>query len=290
MAKRKIKALDFEIRLSDKDGEDFICVTDIAKFNSSEPGQVVRNYFRNKGNIDFLGAWEKLHNENFNYVEFDVIRAEVGSASFTMSAKEWAERTGAVGITATAGRFGGTFAHSDIAMQFTTWLSPEFYLYVLKDYQRLKEEEQKSIEWNIRRLISKANFRIHTEAVRQNIVPLMDWNTGREAMHQASEADVLNLALFGMTARQFKEINPKAKGNLRDNATALQLLVLASLEVSNAELIEQGLPKPERIMRLNKKAQERMLLLVDSASGQELVKHLEPTTAVKQLGVNQDEE
>jgi hypothetical protein len=207
-----------------------------------------------------------------------------------MSAKEWVERTGAVGVVATAGRYGGTFAHSDIAMQFTTWLSPEFYLYVLKDYQRLKEEEQKAIEWNIRRLISKANFRIHTEAVRQNIVPLMDWNTGREAMHQASEADVLNLALFGMTARQFKEINPKAKGNLRDNASALQLLVLASLEVSNAELIEQGLPKPERIMRLNKKAQERMLLLVDSASGQELVKHLEPTTAVKQLGANQEEE
>ena len=126
--------------------------------------------------------------------------------------------------------------------------------------------------------------------MRQNIVPLMDWNTGREAMHQASEADVLNLALFGMTARQFKESNPKAKGNLRDNATALQLLVLASLEVSNAELIEQGLPKPERIMRLNKKAQERMLLLVDSASGQELVKHLEPTAAVKRLGTAQEEE
>lgn len=290
MVKRKIKALDVEIRLSGKGGEDFICVTDIAKFNSNEPGQVVRNYFRNKGNIDFLGAWEKLHNENFNYVEFDVIRTEVGSANFTMSAKEWMERTGAAGITATAGRYGGTFAHSDIALQFTTWLSPEFYLYVLKDYQRLKQEEQKSVEWNIRRLISKANFRIHTEAVRQNIVPMIDWNTGREAMHQASESDVLNLALFGLTARQFKEINPKAKGNLRDNATALQLLVLASLEVSNAELIEQGLSKEERIMRLNGKAEERMLLLVDSASGKELVKHLNPVKEVKQLQNRNSEE
>ncbi len=290
MAKRKIQALNFEIRLAENAGADYICVTDVAKFNSSEPGQVVRNYFRNKGNIDFLGAWEKLHNENFNYVEFDVIRSGVGSANFTLSAKEWIERTGAIGVTATAGRFGGTFAHSDIAMQFTTWLSPEFYLYVLKDYQRLKEEEQKSVEWNIRRLISKANFRIHTEAVRQVIVPMMDWNTGREAMYQASEADVLNLALFGVTARQFKEANPKAKGNLRDHASALQLLVLASLEVSNAELIEQGLAKPERIMRLNKKAQDRMLLLLDSTAGQELVRHLEPAGGTMVAGSDQEEE
>lgn len=290
MVKRNIKALELEIRLTETGGEDFICVTDIAKFNSNEPGQVVRNYIRNKGNIDFLGAWEKLHNEHFNYVEFDVIRAEVGSANFTMSAKEWVERTGAIGIVATAGRYGGTFAHSDIAMQFTTWLSPEFYLYVLKDYQRLKEEEQKAIEWNIRRLISKANFRIHTEAVRQNIVPLIDWNTRREAIYQASESDVLNLALFGMTARQFKEINPKAKGNLRDNASALQLLVMASLEVSNAELIEQGLSKEERVARLNKKAQERMLLLLDTASGQELVKHLDTAGGNKQLAKAEEEE
>lgn len=289
MNNRKLKAIEVDIRLAEKAGADFICVTDIAKFNSSEPGQVVRNYFRNKGNIDFLGAWERVHNEHFNYVEFDVIRSEVGSASFTMSAKEWIDKTGAVGIVATAGRYGGTFAHADIALQFTTWLSPEFYLYVLKDYQRLKQEEQKSLEWNIRRLITKANFKIHTEAVRQNIVPMLDWNTEREAIHQSNESDVLNLALFGMTARQFKETSPMAKGNLRDNASALQLLVLASLEVSNAELIEQGLSKSERIARLNKKAQERMLLLLDTAAGKELVKHLTPPDEVIRLK-EEDEE
>ncbi len=290
MVKRKIKALDVEIRLTVNAGEDFICVTDIAKFNSNEPGQVVRNYFRNKGNVDFLGAWEKVHNEDFNYVEFDVIRTEVGSASFTMSAKEWIARTGAVGIVAAAGRYGGTYAHNDIALQFTTWLSPEFYLYVLKDYQRLKAEEQKSLEWNIRRLISKANFRIHTEAVRQNIVPMLDWDTEREAMRQASESDVLNLALFGMTARQFKESNPMAKGNLRDKASALQLLVLASLEVSNAELIEQGLSKQDRIAKLNNKAQERLLLLLDTAAGKELVKHLTPSEETKRISSRNEEE
>lgn len=284
MAKTKIKALDFEIRVNQKDGGDYICVTDIAKFQSNEPGQVVRNYFRNRGNVEFLGAWEKLHNENFNYVEFDAIRADVGTPAFTMSAKEWTERTGAIGIRATAGRYGGTFAHSDIAMQFTTWLSPEFYLYVLKDYQRYKEEEKKAIEWNVRRLISKANFRIHTEAVRQNIVPMMDWDTKRESISQASESDVLNLALFGMTARQFKESNPEAKGNMRDNASALQLLVLASLEVSNAELLEQGLSREERIVRLNQKAQERMSMLLDTAAGRELVEKIDPSSERKKLG------
>lgn len=276
MAKRALKALDLEIRLIQQTADDFLCLTDVAKFNSNDPGQVVRNYFRNKGNIDFLGAWEKIHNADFNYVEFDVIRSEVGSANFTMSAKEWVERTRAIGIKAAAGRYGGTFGHSDIALQFTTWLSPEFYLYVLKDYQRLKQEEQKALEWNIRRLIAKANFSIHTEAVRQNIVPVIDWNTEKEAIYQANESDVLNLALFGMTARQFKEANPDAKGNLRDNASALQLLVLASLEVSNAELLEQGLSRSERILRLNEKAQERMVLLLGTASGKELIQHLTP--------------
>ena len=284
MAKRKIlKALDTEIRLRKKGKEDYLCVTDIAKFNSKEPGQVVRNYFRNKNNIDFLGAWEKLHNENFNYVEFDVIRAEVGSANFTLSAKEWIARTAAIGITASAGRYGGTFAQSDIALQFTTWLSPEFYLYVLKDYRRLKEDEKKTLEWHLHRLITKANYRIHTEAVRQNIVPVIDWNSKREAIYQASEADVLNLALFGMTARQFKLMNPEAEGNLRDHATALQLLVLATLEVSNAELMEQGLSKEARIKKLNQKAQDRMLLLLETASGKELMSRLAPPQNKKRL-------
>lgn len=274
MAKRKLSALNVDIRIKTDGEEDYLCVTDIAKFNSKEPGQVVRNYFRNKGNIDFLGAWEKLHNENFNYVEFDVIRSEVGSANFTLSAKEWIQRTRAVGISATAGRYGGTFAHSDIALQFTTWVNPEFYLYVLKDYQRLKEDEQQNLEWNISRLLAKANFSIHTEAVRHNIVPVIDWNSKREAIYQASEADVLNLALFGLTARQFKQSNPKVKGNLRDNATALQLLVLATLEVSNAELIEQGLSKTERLKKLHQKAQDRMLLLLETVAGKKLIQHL----------------
>lgn len=194
--------------------------------------------------------------------------------TLTLSAKEWIDRTGAIGITATAGRYGGTYAHNDIALQFATWLSPEFYLYVLKDYQRLKEKENKTIEWTVRRLIAKANFRIHTEAVRENIVPVIDWNTKREAIYQASEADVLNLALFGVTASQWRQANPEAQGNIRDNATALQLLVLASLEVSNAELLEQGLSKEERIKKLNQKAHDRMLLLLETAAGKELIKRL----------------
>jgi len=275
MGKRTITALNVDIRLQTQKDEDFLCVTDIAKFNSKEPGQVVRNYFRNKGNIDFLGAWEKLYNEDFNYAEFDVIRSEVGSATFTMSVKEWIQRTNAMGITAKAGRFGGTFAHNDIAMQFTTWLSPEFYLYVMKDYQRLKEQEFKGLEWSLSRLLAKVNYKIHTEAVRENIVPMLDWNSKREAIYQASEADVLNLALFGITAAHWRKSNPKAKGNIRDNASAIELLVMASLEVSNAELIEQGIDKENRIKKLHLKAQDRMVLLLETAAGKELIKRLE---------------
>ena len=278
MEKRKITALNIAIRLADNHGKDFMCITDIARYNSKEPGQIVRNYLRNKSNIDFLGAWEKFHNENFNYVEFDVIRSEVGSANFTMSAKEWIERTNAVGLTATAGRHGGTFAHSDIALQFTTWLNPEFYLYVLKDYQRIKEEESNLLlkQWDLRRELSKASYAIQTDAIREYISPVMDWNTEREVPIFASEADLLNQAVFGMTAKEFKIIKPDFKGNLRDFATTEQLEIINGLQHLNAGLIEQGLTQTERFQLLRSRAKKSLEVLESNQTFQKIVAGASP--------------
>jgi hypothetical protein len=211
----------------------------------------------------FLGVWEQLHNPDFNSLEFEGIRNEAGRNSFFLSAKAWIERTGAKGLTASAGRYGGTYAHKDIAFEFGSWLSPEFKLYLIKEFQRLKDDESRrlSLAWNLNRTLSKLNYRIHTDAIKEHIIPATV-TPAQAAIVYASEADLLNVALFGRTARQWRDANRKLDGNMRDHATIEQLLVLANLEGMNAELIHMGLPQGERLKRLNEIAIRQMQVLI----------------------------
>ncbi len=255
-----------EINLITQQSGDYICLTDMAKGMEVEPGEYIRNWMRNGSTLEFLGVWEKVHNPDFNLVEFHQIKSEFIANTFIMSVKKWVERTNSIGIEARAGRYGGTYAHSDIAIQFATWLSPEFYVYLTQEFQRLKTDESTrlGLDWNLKRQLAKANWYIHTEAVREHLVPIIDWNTKREAYAQASEADLLNLSLFGMTAREWKAANPDLSGNLRDHATTEQLLVLANLQSLNAKLLEWDSPKEQRLEILNKTAREQMEILVNT--------------------------
>jgi KilA-N domain len=263
MAFKKLIVQGHEISLSFQERGEYICLTDMARGIEGEPGEHIRNWLRNGATIEFLGVWEKVHNPDFNLVEFHQIKSEFTRNTFLMSVAKWLERTGAVGIESRAGRYGGTFAHSDIAIQFATWLSPEFYVYLIKEFQHLKAEQAARLEsgWDLRRQLAKINFQIHTEAVREHLVPLIDWNTRREAIFQASEADLLNLALFGMTAREWQAANPDLRGNLRDHASAEQLLVLANLESLNARLLSWNLTRDQRLETLNETAREQMEVL-----------------------------
>lgn len=263
MTAKKIIVQGKEINLFFHEKGQYICLTDMARGIEGEPGEQIRNWLRNGSTIEFLGVWEKVNNPGFNLVEFHQIKAEFTRNTFLMSVSKWLERTGAVGIESRAGRYGGTFAHSDIAIQFATWLSPEFYVYLVREFQRLKEEETARLQsgWDLKRQLARVNFFLHTEAVRQHLVPIIDWNTRREAIFQASEADLLNLALFGMTAREWLAANPEAKGNLRDNAAAEQLLVLANLESLNTKLLEWNMAREQRLDVLNQTAREQMALL-----------------------------
>jgi hypothetical protein len=271
MGKRKLRKIEVkgtEIRLFGKDNSEYICLTDIAN-QFGEARFVIRNWLRTTATLDFLAVWEELHNDSFNRVEFDTVRKQAGGNAFTLSPKKWIEKTDAIGITAKAGRYGGTYAHNDVAMHFCYWASPIFQLYLVKEFQRLKVEEAKQInsEWNVRRIIAKTNYHIHTEAVRENLVPIIDWNTKREAIYHATEADLLNLALFGMTAREWKKANPEAKGNMRDKATIEQLLVLANLETINAEYLELKLDRENRLNRLNQVARKQMEIILSTRVG-----------------------
>jgi hypothetical protein len=247
--------------LSDKSG-DYISLTDIAKYKNSEsPNDVIKNWLRNRMTIEFLGIWEGLNNPNFKPVEFDGFRKEAGLNSFVLSPMRWIEKTNAIGIIVSAGRYGGTYAHNDIAMEFANWVSVEFRLYMIKEFQRLKANEQKTLEWTAKREFAKINYRIHTGAIKEHlIVPKLAQK--QISFVYANEADMLNVALFGKTARDWKEENPEKKGNMRDYASIEQLLVLANLESYNAVLIEQGLPQAERIVLLNNTAQKQMETLL----------------------------
>lgn len=247
--------------------EDYISLTDIARYRSDEPKDVVKNWLRSKSTIEFLGLWEKMNNPNFKGVEFDSFKNEAGSNAFTMSPQKWIKATNAIGIISKSGNNGGTFAHKDIAFEFASWLSPEFKLYIIKDYQRLKEDEayRLSLDWNVKRLISKANYRIHTEAIKENLIP-PDISKGRQGIIYASEADVLNVALFGQTAAEWRKANPEAKGNMRDYATIEQLLVLANLESANAMFIENCIEQSERVIMLNQLAIKQLKTLSEAAS------------------------
>lgn len=234
---------------------EFISLTDIARYKSDEPKDVIKNWMRSKDTIEFLGLWEQLHNDVFKGVEFDSFRKQAGSNAFTMSPQKWIENTNAIGIVSKSGRNGGTFAYSDIAFEFASWISAEFKLYIIKDYKRLKSDESSklSLGWNLNREISKLNYRIHTDAIKKNLIPA-ELKPFQISMTYANEADVLNVALFGITAKQWRNENADKSGNIRDYATLNQLLVLANMESYNAILIEQGKLQPERLQLLNKLA------------------------------------
>lgn len=238
---------------------EFISMTDIAKYKSDDPTAVIQNWMRNRDVIEFLGLWEKLHNSHFKPIEFEGFKMQAGTNAFTMSPKKWIEATDAVGIISKAGRYGGTYAHSDIAMSFATWISPEFQLYIMKDYRRLKADENSrlSLNWNLHREISKLNYKIHTDAIRENLIP-PELTPAQVAYTYANEADMLNVVLFGKSAKQWKDTNPTAKGNMRDSATLAQLLVLANLESYNSVLISQGKDQKERMELLRQLAVQQL--------------------------------
>jgi len=232
---------------------DYLSLTDIAKFkNADHSDDVIRNWLRNRNTVEFLGVWERLNNPKFNPVEFDGIRMQTGLNSFTLTPKQWIEKTWAIGITSQAGRYGGTYAHKDIAFEFASWVSVEFKLYLIKEFQRLKDDENRrlSLAWNLNRTLSRLNYRIHTDAVKAHLIP-PEVTPAQAAITYATEADVLNVALFGQTAKQWRDANPKLDGNLRDHANIEQLLVLANLEGMNAEFIHMALPQGDRLKRLN---------------------------------------
>jgi len=266
MAKRStISVQGLDIRLFSNNKEDYISLTDLAKRANSRTEIIIQNWMRTRNTVEFLGVWEQLHNTSFNYIEFDVIRSKTGLSSFVLSISHWVEKTGAVGILAKAGRYGGTYAHKDIALEFCSWLNPAFKLYVVKEFQRLKLEENKtkSLDWDLKRTLAKVNYRIHTDAIKSHLIPFRIEKNHEAMLVYASEADLLNIALFSMTAKQWREQNPDVKGNIRDSATSEQLLVLANMENLNAEYIKEGLPKGERLKKLNQVAIYQMELLVE---------------------------
>ena len=253
--------IDIGIYTQDFENE-FISLTDIARYKSDDPTAVIQNWMRNRDVIEFLGLWERLHNSDFKPLEFEGFKKQAGANAFTMSPKKWIEATNAIGIVSKAGRYGGTYAHSDIAMSFATWISPEFQLYIMKDYRRLKTDENSrlSLGWNLNREISKLNYRIHTDAIKENLIP-PELTPVQVACTYANEADMLNVVLFGKTAKQWKDENPMEKGNMRDVATLNQLLVLANLESYNAVLINQGKKQKERMELLRQLAVQQLQTL-----------------------------
>ena len=268
--KKKAKSTTIEVQgtaiaiLSQQAG-DYICLTDIARFKDPQrTDSLIGNWLRNRNTIEFLGIWEQLNNPVFNPIEFDGIRIQAGLNSFILTAKQWIEKTGAIGIVSQAGRYGGTYAHKDIAFEFASWISVEFKLYLIKEFQRLKEDESQrlSLAWNLNRTLAKLNYRIHTDAIKEHLIP-PTVTAAQAAITYANEADVLNVALFGKTAKQWREANPKMDGNMRDHATIEQLLVLANLEGRNAEFIRMSVSQSDRLKRLNEIAirQLRSLLV-----------------------------
>ena len=267
MAKKVVKetlhAKGFDISIYTTDFEnEFISLTDIAKYKSDDPNATICNWMRNRETLEFLGLWESLHNPAFKPLEFEGFRREAGLHAFTMSPSKWINAVNAIGIVSKAGRYGGTYAHSDIALEFASWISAEFKLYIVKDYQRIKHDENSrlSLSWNLNREVAKLNYRIHTDAIKENLIP-PDLTPEQISYKYANEADMLNVALFGKTAKQWRDANPDKKGNIRDDANLNQLLVLANMESYNAILIEQGKTMSERLVLLRDLAIRQMSTL-----------------------------
>jgi hypothetical protein len=267
MAKnKKIEVQGTPIAIYKGDPDEYISLTDIARYkDSSNTDTIIQNWLRNRNTIELLGFWEQMYNLNFNPLEFEGFRKQAGLNSFVLTPKRWIEATNAIGIISKAGRYGGTFAHKDIAFEFASWISIEFKLYIIKEFQRLKEQESniQQIEWNFQRTLAKVNYKIHTDAIKENIIPQV-LDKRKTSLVYASEADVLNMALFGMTAKQWRDCNPDEKGNVRDYATIQQLVVLSNLESINAMLISQDVSQQARLIQLNNIAITQMKSLVDN--------------------------
>ena len=263
---KKIDVNGLEIKVVSISQDEFISLTDIARFKDSKrTDYIIQNWLRTRNTIEFLGIWERLNNPDFNPIEFEGFRNNAGLNSFVLTSKQWITKTNAIGLIAKAGRYGGTYAHKDIAFEFASWVSVEFKLYLIKEFQRLKDNETKSLDWDIKRNLTKINYRIHTDAIKQNLVPKA-LSSQQTAFIYATEADVLNMALFGKTAKQWREENPKEKGNIRDYANVSQLVCLSNLENLNAVFINDKLPQAERLTKLNHIAIQQMKILVQDTT------------------------
>ena len=258
---KKINVKGQEITVFYSEEHDFISLTDIAKHKSDDPSAVIGNWMRNRNTIEFLGIWESLYNPNFKPLEFEGFKKQAGLNAFTLSAKKWTETTSAIGFIVKSGRYGGTYAHKDIAFKFASWVSVEFELYVVKEFQRLKAAEAKELEWTIKRELTKINYRIHTDAIKENLIPKHLTNKQISFVY-ASEADVLNMALFGKTAKQWRDDNPNKKDNIRDDANISQLVCLANLENLNAVFINENISQSKRLVKLNQIAINQMQILL----------------------------
>ena len=254
----KVTVKDTEITVVKIKDEDYLCLTDMLKVKDGD--FFITDWLRNRNTLEYIGIWEKVYNPNFNYGEFAIIKSQAGLNSFKISVKEFVEKTNAISIQAKAGRYGGTYAHKDIAFEFAMWISPEFKIYIVKEFQRLKEEEQKLLGWSAKRELAKINYRIHTDAIKQNLIP-PELSPDQKSFVYADEADMLNVAMFGMTAKQWREANQDLKGNIRDYATINQLICLSNMENLNAVFINDGLPQSERLEKLNKIAIQQMRVL-----------------------------
>jgi hypothetical protein len=269
MSKTKLNVNEIEIVLYKQNEEEYISITDMAKYRDSErTNYIIQNWMRTRSTVEFLGLWEQLNNPNFKGIEFDAFRIESGSNSFTLTPKRWIESTNAIGITSKSGRYGGTYAHKDIAFEFASWLSPTFKLYLITEYQRLKEIEtnEYNLEWNVKRILSKTNYFIHTDAIKNYILPNKNYEKGTEWLTYAEEADLLNVALFNCTAKDWREANPelsKKSMNIRDIASINELAILSNLEALNAEMIKENVTKEERFLRLREIARYQLSVLND---------------------------
>ncbi|MEK6948231.1 MAG: KilA-N domain-containing protein [Nanoarchaeota archaeon] len=270
--KNMINIKGSNIVILSKHDQDFISLTDIAKYKDPERSDyLIQNWLRNKDTIEFLGIWEKINNFNFNSIEFDGFRNRAGTNSFILTPKQWIDKTKAIGIISSPGRYGGTYAHKDIAFEFASWISVEFRLYLIKEFQRLKIEESERLRlgWDVKRELVKINYKIHTDAIKENLIP-QEISPKDARIIYASEADVLNKAMFGMTAKEWKDQNPQKEGNLRDYANVSQLVVLANLEALNSEFIKDSIVQEERLIKLNKIAISQMRSLIDNKSVKKL--------------------
>jgi len=268
MAKNKtINVASYQIVLYSQKNEDFISLTDMARYRDPErTNYIIQNWLRTRNAIEFCGLWEQINNPDFKRIEFDAFKNEAGSNSFTLTPQKWIETTKAIGMVSKSGRYGGTFAHRDIAFEFASWISPEFKLYLITEFQRLKKEESSNLklEWNLQRTLAKVNYHIHTDAIKENLIP-KELNKQQINFVYTGEADMLNVALFGLTAKQWRDAHPKAEGNIRDDASIEQLVVLSNMESINAVLIHQGLKQSKRLQQLNKIAITQMKSLVQNS-------------------------